>query len=150
MSYRPNHFEKGQSLMEFAMCALFLVPLLAGAFTVGLSLTKAIQAGQVCRDTNVLAVRGIDLSDPTTQQLVVRTAKGLGMDLPSGAPDPSGRGVVIVSKIVRVGVPECDGVTRVVGGVTVPDPRTTRVGGVLVATASCTNYGYYVFANRIT
>src|SRR4051794_4695547 len=149
MPHQSKHREKGQSLMEFAMCALFLVPLLAGAFTVGMSLTKAIQVGQVCRDANVLAVRGIDMADPVNQQLVVRTAKGLGMDTAGGAPDPTGKGVVIISKILRVGVPECDGVTKVVGGAVVPDPRTTTVGGVKTARADCTNYGYYVFANRV-
>jgi len=150
MPRRSNIREKGQSLMEFAMCALFLVPMLAGAFTVGMSLTKAIQVGVVCRDANVLAVRGIDLANPQNKQLVVRLAKGLGMGLASGAPDPAGKGVVIISKVLRVGVPECDSVTTVNGaGVVVPDPRTTMVGGVLVASNTCTNYGYYVFSNRI-
>src|SRR4051794_13950847 len=131
MRLKSSYSEKGQALIEFGLCALFLVPALAGAYTVGISLTKAIQGGQVCRDANVLAVRGIDMSLPESKRLIVRTAKGLGMGLGSGDPDPSGRGVVILSQIVRVGVAECDQVT--------PVAQTILVSGVLQATAGCVN-----------
>ena len=39
--------ESGNTILEFALVMTFLVPMFAGAFTVGMALTKAIQVSNV-------------------------------------------------------------------------------------------------------
>ena len=127
--------ENGNFLLEFAMLAPFLVLLLAGTVDVGMALNRSILAGQVCRNANVLMVRGIDLSLSQNQQLVMRTAAGLGLNIPgTNTPNPSGRGVILLTKVLRVGPLECSiGIANWNGS---PD--------------TCPNYDKYVIANRIT
>ncbi len=109
------------------MVAPVLVLLLAAAVTVGMSLIKTFQIGQVCRSANLLVVRGEDLSSPANQQLVIQTASGLGLT-------PAGRSSVIVTKVIRVGPKACK------AGIPNWDQNP----------ATCMNYGSYVIASRIT
>ena len=127
--------QQGSFVLEFAIVAPTLVLLLAGTVDVGLSLNRSIVAGQVCRNANVLAVRGIDLSLSQNQQLLMRTAAGLGMNSAgSWNPNPAGNGVILLTKVLRVGPLECSvGITNWDG-----KPGT------------CPNYGQYVIAARIT
>src|SRR5579863_6371747 len=100
--------EAGNTILEFALVMTFLVPMFAGAFTIGMALTKAIQVSNVARDAVVLMVRsnsdpesGLDLSVTQNQRIIVRAAQGLGM-ASDAADDPnsSGSAVVILSKVV--------------------------------------------------
>ncbi|MGA2182188.1 MAG: hypothetical protein ABSH47_04105 [Bryobacteraceae bacterium] len=130
---RKHSSEGGNAILEFALVgSLFLVPMLAGSYTLGMSLVKALQVGQVCRDANILVVRNIDLSRTDNQSLVVRTAAGLGMNL-SGTnnPDPNGLGVLILSTVHRVSDNDCLAQNQ-------------------NADSSCPNWHYYVFTRRIT
>lgn len=131
---RRNRGESGNFLLEFAILAPFMVLLLAGTVDVGMALNRSILAGQVCRNANVLMVRGIDLSLSQNQQLLMRTAAGLGINTPgTNTPDPSGHGVIFLTKVLRVGPLECSiGIANWNGN---PD--------------TCPNYGKYVIANRI-
>jgi hypothetical protein len=129
-----NKSRKGNTILEFAIVGPMLVLLLAGAFTVGMSLVKAIQLGQVCRNANVLVVRGINLSQTQNQQLVVRTAAGLGMNITGTTnPDPAGKAAVILTRVLMVGSNACN------AGISSWDQNP----------ASCPNYGAYVITGRI-
>ena len=133
-------------MLEFALVAAFLVPLLAGSFTIGMTLAKGIQAANVCREGAVLLVRattdpaaGLDLSLPANQSLIIRAASGLGMNQTgTNLPNPNGKGAVILSKVIRVGDGECS------AGIT-PAP----VGAPPWNSGNCPNYDSYVFASRI-
>ncbi|MBM3811379.1 MAG: hypothetical protein FJW20_07055 [Acidimicrobiia bacterium] len=131
---RSNRSRKGSFITEFAIVAPFLVMLLAGGYTIGMSLTRTLVAGQLCRNANVLNVRGIDLSQPASKRALLRTAPGLNMTLPgSWDPDPNGKGAVIITKVIRVG------------------PNTCNLGipGWDQNPGSCPNYDRYVIASRI-
>ncbi len=128
---RAGTAEAGNAFVEFALCMAFLAPLLAGTFSTGVSLVKAIQAGEVCRAANVLMVRGINLAQADNQQLVIKTAQGLGMNQ-SGTymPNTSGKGVVILSRVYRVTGNDC------------------LAQNVQATASACANLDYYVITNR--
>jgi hypothetical protein len=135
---RSGRGERGNSMLEFALVASFLIPVMAGVFTVGMSLVKGIQAGNVSHDANILMVRGIDMSQTVNQQIVVRTAQGFSLGLANGNPDPNGPAVVILTQITYVGDQTCaKGVTP-----SPPSPVTWSSG-------NCPNYHQYVIASRI-
>lgn len=100
---------RGNSLLEFGMVLVFLTPLLLSSFQIGMTLVKSLQVSQVCRTAGVLFLKYIDLSQPPNQDLVVRTAQGLGMTRTGG------RGVVILSQVMYVDDAQCTA-----GGVTLP------------------------------
>ena len=125
---------RGNTILEFAIVAPVLVLLLAGSFTIGMSLVRASQLGQVCRNANVLVVRGINLAQSQNQQLVVRTAAGLGMNIPgTNNPNPAGKAVVILTRVLRVGNNACN------AGISNWDQNPS----------SCPNHGSYVITTRI-
>jgi Flp pilus assembly protein TadG len=129
-----NKSRKGSTILEFAIVAPMLVLLLAGSFTIGMSLVRASQLGQVCRNANVLVVRGINLAQSQNQQLVVRTASGLGMNITgTNTPDPAGKAVVILTRVLRVGNNACN------AGISNWDQNPS----------SCANHGSYVITSRI-
>jgi hypothetical protein len=111
-----------------------------------MALAKGIQVSNVARDAVVLMVRavtdpnsGLDLSQPQNQRIIVRAASGLGMNADAQQnPDPNGKSVVILSKVVKVGPAECSiGIT--------PAPS----GAPPWNAGNCPNYGQYVFAYRV-
>src|SRR5579862_8552932 len=117
--------ERGNSILEFAVVMTFLLPLFAGAFSIGMALVRSIEVSNVSRDAAVLMVRavtdpnsGLDLSLAQNQQIIVRAASGLGMNADSQqTPDPNGKSVVILSKVVMVGPAECSiGITPAPAG----------------------------------
>jgi Flp pilus assembly protein TadG len=138
--------DRGNTILEFGILASFLVPMLTGAFTIGMALTKSIQVSNVSRDAVVLMVRatmdpqsGLDLSQTQNQRIIVRSAQGLGMNLNAqNDPNPSGNGVVILSKVVMVGPAECS-----VGIIPAPNGAPPWNAG------NCPNFGTYVFAYRV-
>jgi hypothetical protein len=147
MTTRRN-LEAGNSMLEFALVVSFLVPMLAASFTLGMTLVKGIQVGNVCRDADVLFVRaltdpksGLDLSQSYNQAIVVRAAQGLGMKKSStqtpdpNAPDPNGKAVVILTKILHVKDLTCSN----------GNPK----GKAPWSTGNCPNYDSYVFASSI-
>lgn len=126
--------ERGSFMMEFALVAPILVLMLGGTIEFGMALNRSITASEVIRNANVLVVRGIDLSQSQNQQLLIRTAAGLGMNVAgSWNPNPNGTGVIFLSKVLRVGPLEC------ALGIDNWDGNQN----------SCPNYGKYVIASRI-
>jgi hypothetical protein len=138
--------QAGNTILEFAIVMVFLVPLFAGAFTVGMALTKGIQVSNVTHDAVVLMVTsitnstsGLDLSQPQNQAIIVDAASGLGMNVAgTDTPSSTGLGVVILSKVVMVGPTECS-----LGGMT---PNSTAP---FWSASNCPNYGSYAFEYRV-
>ncbi len=120
---RRRKRQLGNELIEFALVATFLLPLLFGTVVVGLNLSRSIQATQVSRDAGHMYSRGVDFSDAANQRLIERLAQGLNIRLSGGA------GVVILSTITFIGEAQC-----------------TAAG---LSTVACTNLNYPVTTNRI-
>ena len=134
--------ERGNSILEFALVgSLFLVPMLAGSYSLGMSLVKSLQVGQVVRDANILAVRGVNLSQSNNQSIVVRTASGLGMNVSgTNTADANGLGVLVLSTVHRVSGSDCAGLGYTSSG-TLSDGSPNY--------PTCPNFMYYVFRTRI-
>ena len=130
-----RHRQRGSFILETAIVSWVLLFMLMGAFQMGIMLTRAIQAGEVCRNANVLQVRSIDLSQTQNQELLLRTGPLLGINQAgSWLPNTSGSGVIYLSKVYLVGPLECsNGVNNFDG-----------------TTATCPNLGSYVISSRIT
>ena len=122
----PNHRrrrQRGTELIEFALVATFLLPLLFGTVVVGLNLSRSIQVTQVSRDAGHMYSRNVDFSDPANKAIVERLAQGLNIHVTGGT------GVVILSTIEFIGTAQCTA-----GGLT---------------SGQCTNLNYPVITNRI-
>jgi hypothetical protein len=121
-------------MVEFAIVGWTLFFLMAGVLQVGLNMSRAMTAASVCRDANVLTVRGIDLSQSANQQLIARSANGLGLSSSgSWTPNPNGSAVVLISQVYLVGPQECaNGVSNFDG-----------------TTSTCPNLNKYVISMRI-
>jgi hypothetical protein len=138
--------DSGNTIVEFALVMVFLVPMFGGAFSIGMALAKSIQVSNVARDAVVLLVRattdpqaGLDLSQTQNQRIIVKAANGIGMNSDvQFDPSSSGNGVVILSKVVMVGPTEC-----ALGVIPAPSPFNGWNGG------NCANYGKYAFAYRV-
>lgn len=126
--------QRGSFLLETAVVITTLLVMLMGSFQMGVMLIRAMQAGELCRNADVLLVQSIDLSTSTNQQLLLRTAPSLGINTPGAwTPSATGSGVVILSQVYLVGPLECS--------VGVADFDGT--------TATCPNLGSYVISYRI-
>ena len=97
---------KGNTIVEFALVSVFLVPLLLGTVNVGLTLGRSIQVNQVCRDAGHMYVRQVDFSKPQNQNVIQRLAENIGFNISS--PNDS-KGVVMLSRILYMGETECAG-----------------------------------------
>jgi|HubBroStandDraft_6_1064221.scaffolds.fasta_scaffold14643_2 hypothetical protein len=149
MSSRQSRKEAGNTILEFALVMIFLVPMFAGSFTIGMALAKDIQVSNVARDAVVLMVRattdpesGLDLSQTQNQRIIVKAATGLGMNSDAqDDPSSTGKSVVFLSKVVMVGPTECSlGVIPAPSGV--PNSTGPNFGWT---SANCANYGKYAF-----
>lgn len=143
---RTQQAQAGNTIIEFAIVLSFLVPMFAGAFTIGMGLVKAIQVSNVTWDAVTLMVTantnsqsGLDLSQAANQTILVQAAQGLGMNV-AGTDNPSttGNGVIYLSQVVMVGPTECSN-----AGLT---PNATSP---FWTTSNCPNYGSYAFEYRV-
>ncbi len=116
--------ERGNAIIEFALVVSFLVMLLMGTFSIGMTLTKSVQAGVVARDAGAMFMRYVDFTMTQNKAILVRLANGMGMTASGG------NGVVIMTQIMQVGAAEC------------------AAGGM--ATGSCPNYNRPVVIKRMT
>jgi Flp pilus assembly protein TadG len=120
---RSRGGRSGNELVEFALVATVLLPLLFGTFVVGMNLGRSVQVSQVSRDAGHLYARAVDFSDAANQQLLVRLAQGLPITTTGG------QGVIILSTVMHIGDAQCDG-AGLSGG-------------------ACTNRNQDVFTHRI-
>lgn len=141
--------QRGNAIVEFALVATFLVPLVAGTFTVGLALLRAQQVLQVNRDMGALYVKGVPMYTTSAKALAVRLSDGLGLgpsyrqyalDNPSVTttpadssfqPSATGNGVIYISQVLHVGELDC-----------------AQGGFVAPSYTGCTNFDKYVFMER--
>lgn len=143
---RARKAQSGNTIIEFAIVLSFLIPMFAGAFTIGMGLTKAIQVSNVTWDAVILMVTantnaqsGLDLSQAQNQTILVQAAQGLGMNQ-AGTENPSstGNAEVILSQVVMVGPTECSN-----AGLT---PNATAP---FWSSGNCPNFGTYAFEYRV-
>ena len=107
-NYRKR--QRGNQVIEFALCSVFLVPLFLGTVVLGMRLGRSIQVTQVVRDTAHMYARFVDFAKTGNQEMVVRIASGLKMTRTGG------NGVVILSQVMQIGDQQC-----AEGGVAIPD-----------------------------
>src|ERR1017187_8904082 len=100
--------QKGNSIIEFALVAPFMVTALLGVVGIGMTLARAIQVNQVTRDTGHMFFDGVDFSQTSNQNIVGRLAYGMGLASDNvGGINTSGNGTIILSQIIKVGANEC-------------------------------------------
>jgi len=116
--------QRGNAIVEFALVVTFLMTLIMGTFSVGMTLTKSVQAGIVSRDAGAMFMRYVDFTLTSNKDLLVRIANGMGMTASGG------NGVVIMTQITKIGTAQC------------------TAGGL--STSSCTNNGRNVVVKRVT
>ncbi|MCX6623574.1 MAG: hypothetical protein NTY38_21420 [Acidobacteria bacterium] len=123
--------QRGTWLLEFALCSVFIIPLFLATVGTGLSLSRAIQTTQLCRDAGHMFMDQIDFTNASNQKLIGRLAYGMGMTSDStGTINTSGNGVVILSTIMMIGSVEC-------------------ANAGYANTASCPNFNKLVITDRI-
>ena len=98
---RSRKGERGNAMIEFALCMSFLTPLLLGTFNVGMNLGRNLQVTQLARNTGHMYVRWVDFSQPASQDLIVRLAQGLNLQRSGGD------GLVILSQVTVPSVDDC-------------------------------------------
>jgi hypothetical protein len=135
---RRRRTQSGQEIMEFGLSAVLLVPMLIGAFVVGMNLIRSIQCNQVARDLDSMYIHGGDFSTYPMQQEAAKLAQGLNLQVGSsftGSEQSNtgngGNGLVTVSQIMWIGGPT--------------SASCVAVGG----SANCTNQNSFVFTQQI-
>jgi Flp pilus assembly pilin Flp len=98
---RSRKGERGNAMIEFALCMSFLTPLLLGTFNVGMNLGRNLQVTQLARNTGHMYVRWVDFSQPASQDLIVRLAQGLNLQRSGGD------GLVILSQVTVPSADDC-------------------------------------------
>jgi len=116
--------EGGNAIVEFALVATFLVSLLMGTFSIGMTLTRSVQAGVVSRDAGAMFMRYVDFTLAANKNILVRLANGMGMTTTGG------NGVVVMTQITKIGNAQC-----IAGGLTA---------------GTCPNNGRNVVIKRVT
>jgi len=86
----------------YALGAIFFVPLVIGVVLVNNSASRNEHANQVSRDIASMYAQGLDFSTPANQDIAVKVAEGLGINVRGG------RGVLILSKIRVVHPGDCE------------------------------------------
>jgi hypothetical protein len=115
--------QRGNTVIEFAIVISFLALLLMGTFSVGMTLTKSVQAGVVARDAGAMFMRYVDFTLSGNRDMLVRLANGMNMSTSGG------NGVVIMTQIQMIGTTEC------------------AAGGL--STGACPNYNRPVVIKRM-
>jgi Flp pilus assembly protein TadG len=121
---RRTKRQQGNAIIEFSLVITFLVMLLMGTFSIGMTLTKSVQAGIVARDAGAMFMRYVDFTLTGNKDILLRLANGMGMTASGG------NGVVIMTQIMFVGATECAN------------------GGL--STGACPNYNRPVVIKRMT
>lgn len=126
-----QRYRRGGSSIDFAFSLVVLVPLLLGTSAVGINMIRTLQTVQLARDAGHMYGRGIDFSQPGNKAILGNIGADLGLSTTSG----TGTAVVILSCLTYVDKSACAAVGAVDGS---GNP-----------TAACTNFGRWVFQQRI-
>jgi hypothetical protein len=102
---------QGSATVEFGLAGSFIfLPLLAGLASVGMSMVMAIQVVGLNRDAGRLFSGGVDFSQTSSQNLLVKIAGGLNIT------GTGGNGVIILSEFDGTGPNQAVCSRRVVVG----------------------------------
>ncbi len=112
----------GNAILELGIVIPFLSLFFFGSTGLGIMLGRYIQATQAARDIAHMYSDGIDFSQTSSQNIVLKLTSGTGMTATGG------NGVVILSKVQTVYQADCDAANL---------------------SNKCTNKGLPVFTNRI-
>jgi len=92
---------RGTLVPLYALGAIFFIPLVIGVVLVNNSASRNDHANQVSRDVASMYAQGLDFSNTSNQDIAMKVAEGLGMDIRGG------KGVLILSKIRVVHAADC-------------------------------------------
>jgi hypothetical protein len=92
---------RGTLIPLYALGAIFCVPLAIGVLLVNNSASRNDHANQVSRDVASMYAQGLDFSTTGNQDIALKVAEGLGMDIRGG------KGVLILSRIRVVHGTDC-------------------------------------------
>jgi hypothetical protein len=92
---------RGTLVPLYALGAIFFVPLAIGVLLVNNSANRNDHANQVSRDVASMYAQGLDFSNAANQEIAVKLAEGLGMDIRGG------KGVLILTRIRMVRGADC-------------------------------------------
>ena len=123
---------RGGAAIEFAFVMMVLVPMLLGTGAVGVNMIRTLQTVQLARDAGHMYARGIDFSQTGNQTILTQIGSSLGLSTTAS----SSSSVVILSALTYVDDAACAGAGAASG--TPP-----------VHTSACTNYGKWVFTQRL-
>ncbi len=113
--------ERGSAFIEFLFTSLIWLPLLLGTIVFGINLVRAIQVGQLSRDSGHMYAYGIDFSQPQNLPVLQQLAGSLNIQ------QKGGDGAIVLSKITLVTQADCD-----------------------AANVPCTNLNKYVFTTVLS
>lgn len=123
LSSSRKRTESGDVIIEFALVIGFLMPVMFGVFSIGMSLTMSVRAASLAKDAGVLFMRYVDFSNTSNQDVILKIANGFIIR------ETGGNGVLILTQIMKAGTAQC-----------VPPYATT---------ASCPNFNEPVIVKRI-
>ena len=116
--------ERGSAVIEFALVSVFLLPIMYGVYSIGMSLSRTIEASVVARDAGAMFMRAVDFSQAQNAALIVRIGQNLGLQATGG------NGVVVLSRVYQVASSDC------------------LAAGY--SATGCPNYNQVVFTERIS
>ena len=93
--------ERGNNILEFALIAMPTVIVMLGVVVLGIDLARSVEVAQVARDGGAMFVRGLDFSQSGNQQVLVRIAGPLNLQLTGG------NGLASMSKITFIPDASC-------------------------------------------
>jgi hypothetical protein len=135
VSPRRKRREAGNEMIEFALLAALLVPILLYMFVAGMNLIRLQENTQICRDIGDLYIHGVDFSTYDGEALAQRLSNGLGLQIGAqfsgnNANNTSNGGVgyMVLSEVMYVGSGACSS---------------------LPSGTTCTNQNQYVYLQRI-
>jgi hypothetical protein len=100
MLRRPKH--PGTTLIRlYVLGAIFLIPLSIGIVLVTNNASRGEHAYRISHDVGSMYAQGIDFSQGVNQNIALRVAEGIGIDIQGG------KGVLILSKIRVVHPSDC-------------------------------------------
>ena len=106
------------AVMEFAMCSVFLVPLLLGIFVFGFRLIRSLQMIQITRDLGHMYVRGVNFRNSGPIANAQTLANGYNLT-------STGTSVVYLSQIKVIQQSDCDAAGTAPAGTACPNLNKT-------------------------
>ena len=88
-------------MTQIALGLIFLAPLAVGVFVIDTSASRSSKANEVSRDLSSMYAQGVDFAQPANQNIAIRLAESLGLNVNEG------KAVVILSKVHMVTESDC-------------------------------------------